>query len=119
MAMSYVMQITSHHNPRGCRHRTVVAVLFLIQVLISFIMASKNKLKYVLIATVLVMAGFAMADALGYFNSKSYTKVSKGSHAHYVPNSRDPDVSIDRFPKRPPGPNEKISPNGKMIKTND
>ena len=79
-------------------------------------MTSKNKFKYVIIAVITVLAGVAMADALGFFNSKPYTKISKGSHAHYVPDNRDPDVSIIRFPKRPPGPNEKITPQGKLVK---
>lgn len=81
-------------------------------------MTSKNKLKYVLIAIIMVMAGVVMTDALGFFNSKPYTKISKGSHAHYVPDNRDPDVSIDRFPKRHPAPNEKITPQGKIVKSN-
>lgn len=82
-------------------------------------MTSKNKLKYGLIAIILIMAGVAMADALGVFNPKPYTKVSKGSHAHYVPKDRDPDVSISRFPKRPPGPNEEITPQGNIVNKND
>ena len=79
-------------------------------------MTSKNELKYLLIGLILILAGFAMADALGFFNPKPYTKVSKGSHAHYVPDNRDPDVSITRFPKRPPGPNERITPKGQIVK---
>jgi hypothetical protein len=79
-------------------------------------MTIKNKFKYTVIAVVLILAGFAMADALGFFNPKPYTKVSKGSHAHYVPDNRDPDVSITRFPKRPPGPNERITPKGQIVK---
>ena len=80
-------------------------------------MTSKNKLKYAVIVIILTLAGFAMADALGFFNPNPYTKVSKGSHAHYVPDDRDPDVPITRFPKRPPAPDEKISPKGPIVKT--
>lgn len=79
-------------------------------------MTSKNKFKYAAIAIVLILAGFAMADALGFFNPKPYTKVSKGSHAHYVPDNRDPDVPITRFPKQPPRSNEKITPKGQIVK---
>jgi hypothetical protein len=81
-------------------------------------MTSKNKLKYVVVAVMLILAGVAMADALGAFNPKPYTKVSKGSHAHYVPADRDPDVSITRFPKRPPGPGETITPQGQIVRKN-
>lgn len=78
-------------------------------------MTSKNGLKYVVIAVILILAGFAMADALGAFNPKPYSKVSKGSHAHYVPDDSDPDVPITRFPKQPPRENETITPKGQII----
>ncbi len=78
-------------------------------------MTSKNKLKYIFIAVVIVLAGLAMADALGYFNPKPYTAVSHGSHSHYVPHDRDPNVPISDFPQEEPGPGEKIAPNGQIV----
>ena len=78
-------------------------------------MTSKNKLKYIFIILVLVLAGFAMADSLGFFNPKSYSAVSHGSHNHYVPDERDPKVSIDKFPMEEPGPKEKITPTGQIV----
>ena len=61
-------------------------------------MTSKNTLKYIFIAVVVVLASLALADALSYLNPKPYTAVSHGSHVHYMPNDRDPNVSIDKFP---------------------
>ncbi|WP_445664105.1 hypothetical protein [Fodinibius sp. AD559] len=78
-------------------------------------MTSKNTLKYIFIAVVMVLASLALADALGYFNPKPYTAVSHGSHVHYVPDDRDPDVSIDKFPQVEPGPREKITPTGQIV----
>lgn len=78
-------------------------------------MTSKNKLKYIFIAIVIGLAALAMADALGYFNPKPYSAVSHGSHVHYVPDNRDPDVSIDKFPQAEPAPGEKISPTGQLV----
>ncbi len=78
-------------------------------------MNSKNKLKYVFIVVVVVLAGLALADALGYFNEKPYTAVSHGSHSHYVPHDRDPNVSIDKFPMEEPAPGEKITPTGQVV----
>ena len=78
-------------------------------------MTSKNKLKYIFIALVLVLACFALADSLGYFNEKPYTAVSHGSHNHYVPYDRNPDVSIDKFPMEEPAPGEKITPEGQVV----
>jgi hypothetical protein len=79
-------------------------------------MTSKNKFKYIFIALVIVLAGLALADSLGYFNPKPYTAVSHGSHSHYVPHDRNPDVPIDQFPMEEPGPNERITPNGTIEK---
>lgn len=82
-------------------------------------MSSKNTLKYIFIAVVVVLASIALADALGYFNPKPYTAVSHGSHVHYVPKDRDPNVSIDKFPQEEPGPREKISPTGQIVSADE
>jgi hypothetical protein len=78
-------------------------------------MTSKNKWKYVFIGVVIVLAGLALADALGYFNPKPYTAVSHGSHSHYVPHDRDPNVPINDFPQEEPAPGEKITPTGQIV----
>lgn len=79
-------------------------------------MTSKNTLKYIFIAIVIALAGLALADALGYFNTKSYSAVSHGSHSHYVPHDRDPNVPLDDFPQEEPGPGEKITPTGQIVR---
>lgn len=82
-------------------------------------MTSKNKLKYIFIVLVVVAAGFALSDALGFFNPKPYTAVSHGSHVHYVPEDRDPKVGIDKFPQEEPGPDELITPTGQIVKKSE
>ncbi len=79
-------------------------------------MTRKNILKYVVIVGIVILAGLALADALGVFNPKPYTAVSHGSHVHYVPHDRDPDVSIGDFPTEEPGPGETITPKGKIVR---
>lgn len=79
-------------------------------------MSKKNLFKYIVIVGIVILAGFALADALGVFNPKPYTAVSHGSHVHYVPEDRDPDVPIGDFPTEEPGPGEKITPKGKIIR---
>jgi hypothetical protein len=78
-------------------------------------MTSKNIIKYVFIAAVLIAAGFALADSLGFFNPKPYTAVSHGSHVHYVPEDRDPDVAINKFPQQEPRAFEVITATGQIV----
>ena len=78
-------------------------------------MDSSKKWKYVFIVVVVVLAGVALADALGFFNPKPYTAVSHGSHMHYVPKDRDPEVPINKFPQTEPAPGEKITPTGQIV----
>jgi len=78
-------------------------------------MTSKNLIKYIFIAVVLVAGSFALADALGWFNPKPYTGVSHGSHVHYVPEDRDPDVAINKFPQQEPRAFEGITATGQIV----
>jgi hypothetical protein len=68
---------------------------------------------------VLGIAGFflllAFVSALDPFGDKGYVGISHGDHTHYVPEDRDPDVSISNFPGTPPGPNERIMPDGRVV----
>lgn len=82
-------------------------------------MTSKNKLKYLFILGVLIAAGFALADSLGFFNPKPYTAVNHGSHNHYVPDDRDPNVGINKFPMEEPAPGEMITPTGQIVKQSE
>ncbi len=82
-------------------------------------MTSKNRIKYLFIVVIIAVAGFALADALGFFNPKPYTAVSHGSHFHYVPEDRDPNVGIDKFPQEEPGPDEMITPTGQIVKKSE
>jgi hypothetical protein len=79
-------------------------------------MTSKNKYKYLFILGVLMAAGFALADSLGFFNPKPYTAVNHGSHNHYVPENRDSGVGINKFPMEEPGPREIITPTGQIVR---
>lgn len=48
-----------------------------------------------------------------------YKKIKHGEHYHYVPENRDPDVPVSRFPTSPPGPDERITADGRVVKMND
>ncbi len=44
-----------------------------------------------------------------------YAEITHGDHVHYVPCDRDPKVSIGKFPRVPPGPDEVITPEGRVV----
>lgn len=79
-------------------------------------MDRKKTFKYIFIVAVFALAGLALADAVGVFNSKPYKAVAHGSHVHYVPNDRAPGTKIDDFPMEKPAPDETITPTGKVVK---
>ncbi len=58
---------------------------------------------------------FALWSALNPFGEKGYVAISHGDHTHYVPEDRDPNVSISNFPSTPPGPDERILPDGRVV----
>lgn len=78
-------------------------------------MSSLKIIKPTLLIVVIITAGIALADALGFFNPKPYTVVQHGAMSHYVPYNRDPGVDIVRFPTEPPGPDELITPTGQLV----
>ncbi len=56
-----------------------------------------------------------MQPILDPYGEKGYMEISHGDHTHYVPRDRDPNVTISNFPTSPPGPNERILPNGQVV----
>lgn len=62
------------------------------------------------------LIAFAVIDSAGVFNKKDYVAVPHGNHNHYVPHDRDPDIPVHSFPQRPPGPGERITPQGQIVR---
>ena len=58
----------------------------------------------------------ALLESVGTFDTKDYYEVPHGSHTHYVSKDKDPNVSVSQFPTRPPGPDERITPQGQIVK---
>ena len=66
----------------------------------------------VFIALLLV---FIAREVLDPFGGRDILEIPHGNHVHYVPRDRDPNVALDRFPTVPPGPDERILPNGMVV----
>lgn len=54
-------------------------------------------------------------QAVDPFGDKPYIEVTHGDHTHYVPKDRDPNVPVGQFPTREPGPDERITPEGRIV----
>ncbi len=78
-------------------------------------MITRKKIRILFVVFAVVLAGIVIADSLGVFDTKPYREVPHGNHSHYVPNDRDPNVSVSDFPTRPPREGEKITPTGEIV----
>ena len=62
-----------------------------------------------------ILTWLMMAQVLDPFGDKEYMEIPHGDHKHYVPKDRDRSVSVSNFPTAPPGPNERILPDGRVV----
>jgi hypothetical protein len=65
---------------------------------------------------IVVLVLLMLRTVLDPYGDKGYVEISHGNHVHYVPADRNPNVSISNFPTAPPGPDERILPNGQVVK---
>lgn len=71
--------------------------------------------RWILVAIAAFFLAIAFWSAINPFGDEGYVGISHGDHTHYVPEDRDPDVSISNFPSTPPGPDERILPDGRVV----
>lgn len=71
--------------------------------------------RWLMIAFFAVLILFMMRPVLDPYGEKGYMEISHGDHTHYLPRDRDPNVSVSNFPTTPPGPNERILPDGRVV----
>ncbi|MDZ4698061.1 MAG: hypothetical protein SH809_00005 [Rhodothermales bacterium] len=64
---------------------------------------------------IVVLVLLMLRTVLDPYGDKGYVEISHGNHVHYVPADRNPNVSISNFPTAPPGPDERILPNGQVV----
>lgn len=75
----------------------------------------RKNVRWILLIIGLAFFAFVMSEVLDPFDEQGYVAISHGNHSHYVPENRDPDVPIDQFPTRPPGPEERINAQGQIV----
>lgn len=63
----------------------------------------------------LVFFSYLFWRVVNPYRDQPYEEVPHGDHVHYVPKDRNEEVPIGRFPTQPPGPNERITPDGEIV----
>jgi hypothetical protein len=71
--------------------------------------------RWIVLAIIIFVIGLALYGAVEPYDERGYVGIPHGDHSHYVPRDRDPNVSISNFPTSPPGPNERIMPDGRVV----
>lgn len=71
--------------------------------------------RWLLLLVGLVFLGFMLSEVFFPYQGQEYIPISHGDHSHYIPHDRNPDVPISNFPTRPPGPGERLLPNGQIV----
>lgn len=77
--------------------------------------AMRKKLRWTILIIAGVLLVLVMRQVLNPFGDRDYAEIPHGNHSHFVPKDRDPDVPLSRFPTRPPGPNERLLPDGRIV----
>jgi hypothetical protein len=72
--------------------------------------------RIVLLVAVLFFGYLFFTEILDPWAGAPYIEVSHGDHMHYLPKEADlDDINVSNFPTRPPGPNETITLDGRIV----
>lgn len=78
--------------------------------------SSRRLIRRIIVGVIVIFViGLALSKALDPYDERGIVAIPHGDHNHYVPKDRDPNVSISNFPTVPPGPNERILPDGRVV----
>lgn len=75
----------------------------------------KRVFKWIVFIAALLFFFAVLREAVDPFGDQPYVEITHGDHVHYVPRDRDPDVAVGNFPTRRPGPDEIITPEGRIV----
>lgn len=71
--------------------------------------------KWILLAVGLVFLAVILYEVVNPYRDQPYEEIPHGDHVHYVPKDRNPDIPVSQFPTSPPGPNERLTPDGQIV----
>ena len=76
---------------------------------------ARSRRRVLVWGAVIAFLALVFVQVLDPFGADGYVEINHGNHKHYVPVDRDPSVPLDRFPGTPPGPDERILPDGRVV----
>lgn len=72
--------------------------------------------RILLLVAVLFFGYLFFTEILDPWAGAPYIEVSHGDHVHYLPKDADlDDINVSSFPTRPPGPDETITLDGRIV----
>lgn len=71
--------------------------------------------RWIIYVAAAIFFGFVLYQVINPFPDQPYIEIPHGNHVHYMPKDRNPDVPVSQFPQQPPGPNERITPDGRIV----
>lgn len=71
--------------------------------------------RWIALALAVLFFGIVMQEVLFPFAGQPYQEIPHGDHTHYRPKDYNPNVPISAFPTQPPGPDERITPDGDVV----
>lgn len=75
----------------------------------------RRLLKWAVLLAALLFFFFVFRQAFDPFGKEEYLEISHGDHVHYVPRDASPNIPVSRFPTQRPGPDEQITPEGRVV----
>ena len=75
---------------------------------------SRRALVFWIVALVL-LAVLVLPEALDPCKGKEYVPIPHGNHVHYKSCDAPPDADINQYPQAPPGPDERMLPDGQIV----
>ena len=70
--------------------------------------------RWAVLALLAAMFVAVMTTVLNPYGDQEWLEIPHGDHSHFVPRGWD-GTNLSSFPRRPPGPNEKILPDGRIV----
>ena len=74
----------------------------------------RRRLRWGILLLLALLFVLVMRTVLNPYGDREWLEISHGNHSHYVPRGWD-GTNLSNFPKQPPGPDEVILPDGRVV----